>query len=525
MDKASRDFLGFRSNALSFSNCRAMRPFTPTGVSGTAAVKPGPCIDDRSMRFLGMRISLRLGMGALVAFLSCAHAPMACAEADHPPPALADVPATPARDVWTLERALTRAMQANPDLLVAKHELERQEGAKWQIQAQLLPSLAATASASHRQPSMVDTPPDPTNRGPPSEERNNGVALARYDMRIEVRQLVFDGLSSWHQVKRQELLSNQAYLTLRATVLRVVSQVRQAFDAVLMRNAVVEAERRRVEEFAQVVSWTERKHAAGEIAEFELLRAEAELQGARAELAESIRQLGEAEQGFRRLLQLSDLSGRLVVEGEFRAREFALPIEDALAQARANRPDLAAADAAVKAAHRNQLAMIGGYLPKVEVFAGYGASSSYYNSENLLSGWTVGAAGQWSLFDGGTNRGRRIALRAERRIAETRLGELQHEIASKLRELYQSLEQTRVSLDSQTRSLDLAARASRDAQRLYELGQASLEQVLQAEMTHRRAMSRMSEVVYSHNAIVAEIEYSVGGQISDSLTVPEIWKQ
>lgn len=425
---------------------------------------------------------------------------------------------------WTLERTLARAMESNPDIQVAKHEFERQTGARWQVRARLLPSVTASGSGSRRQPVLVDFDPKNLSDNRTPGELTKGTALARYDVRVEVRQLVFDGLSSWHQYQRQKLLENQSLLILQETAMRVAGTARQAFDAVLMRNAVAAAERRRVEEFAQVVAWTERKHAAGEIPQFELLRAESELQGARAELAESERLLGQAEQGFRRLLLLPDVEGAISVQGEFQARHFDLPLEEAVRRARVNRPDLAAAELALKAARRDQQSLVGAYLPKVEVFAGYGASSSYYDSERLLRGWTVGATGVWYLFDGGANRGRRITLRAERRTAETKLEQLQHEITSKLHELYQSLAQTKVSLESQSKSVDLAARALRDARRLYEVGQASLEQVLQAEMTHRRASSRMSEAIYNFNALVGEIELSVGGNLSDSLVTPDTWK-
>ncbi len=429
-------------------------------------------------------------------------------------------------EAWTLERALNRAMEANPDLIVAKHEFERQEGIRLQLRARLLPSLAASASVSERALGLVDRPPSDPLRDPklpPVPE--TAVALPAYDMRVEVRQLVFDGLSSWHQLKRQQLLGKQSYLTLHATAMRTASQVRQGFDAIQMRTEVLAAEKRRVEEFSQVVAWTARKHEAGEIPEFELLRAESELESARAELADAARLLSQAEQSFRRLLQLSDTGGGLRVEGVFVPRPFDLSLDQAISQAMANRPDLRSAELAVEAARRNQLSLIGGYLPKVEVFASYGARSSYYTWDIERDGWTYGAMGQWNIFDGGAARGRRVAARAERRTAETRLTELEHQIHSRLRELYEGLQQAKVSMDAQRKSVSIASRASRDARRLYEEGQTSLEQVLQAGMTHRRAESRLSEAVFNYNSIVADIEFSVGGELGDSFKVTEKWKR
>jgi outer membrane protein len=430
-------------------------------------------------------------------------------------PAAGDAP-------WTLERALDRAMEENADLNAAKREFERQEGIRLQVRARLLPNVSASASANERARGLVDLSPAQRSL-PPSPD--TAVALFGYDLRLEVRQLVFDGLSSLNQSRRQQLVSKQAYLNLHNTALRTATSVRQSFDAIQLRAAARDAERRRVEEFVQLVEWTARRRTVGEIPEFELLRAQAELQGARADLAEAGRALVQAEQSFRRLLQLSDEEGRLQLAGSLVPRPFDLPLADAVAQARRNRPDLEGAAVAVEAARRNERALTGRYLPRVEAFASYGTRTSYYNSATRLDGWTVGAAGQWSLFEGGAMKGQRMTTRAELRAAEARLADTQHQIVSRLRELFQGLEQARVTMEAQKESVSLAARASRDARRLFEVGQANLEQVLQSGMTHRRAESRFGEAIYNFNALIAEIEYSVGGRLSDSLHMPEQWKR
>ena len=43
-------------------------------------------------------------------------------------------------------------------------------------------------------------------------------------------------------------------------------------------------------------------------------------------------------------------------------------------------------------------------------------------------------------------------------------------------------------------------------------------------MTHRRAESRFGEAVFNFNAIVADIESSVGGRLADSLVISDRWK-
>jgi outer membrane protein TolC len=199
-------------------------------------------------------------------------------------------------------------------------------------------------------------------------------------------------------------------------------------------------------------------------------------------------------------------------------------LDEAIAQARLNRPDLQGAAVAVDAAKRNERSALARNLPRVEAFASYGRRSSYYNSAIGLEGWKYGASGQWNLFEGGATRGQKYVLRAERRAAEDKLLDTEHQIVSKLRELYQSLEHARVAMDAQEQSMSLSSRASRDARRLLDVGQASLDQVLQTGMSFRRAESRYNEAIYNYNAIIAEIEYAVGGRLSDSVAVPAPWK-
>ena len=373
-------------------------------------------------------------LGVFVAMLAHpVHATEAAAPAQKETVSVAPPDAAPSTqaDAWTLEHAIARALQANADLLDAKYNFERQEGTKLQFVAQMLPQVSGSATMDQRQRTLVDYDPRSLALGVPPSALT-AVAVFDYDVRVEVRQTVFDGLSSWNQVRRQQLLTKQSFLTLKSVVIQTVSLVRQAFDGIQLRTAVVDSEERRLDEYTQLVDMTARKQAAGEIPEFELLHAQAEMESVRADLAEARRALGQAQQTFRRLLQLPDSAATITVVGKFEPRPFDLPLEKAIGLARANRPDLEAAELAVRAARQNEKSEHGTYVPKVDAFAYYDARSSYYNSGVQRNGWTVGLLGQWNIFDGGAARGRRMVMRAERHTAENHLTQTEHEIVSKL---------------------------------------------------------------------------------------------
>lgn len=428
-----------------------------------------------------------------------------------------DRPASDLPAEWSLDLAIQRAMVANPEVLSARYEAEREAGVKLQVMAQLLPRISASASTDERDASLVDRSPGEFNLPP---TLRSAVARWGYDVRVEVRQLVFDGLATWNDVARQKLRQRQAVLRLAGVANEIVTAVRQSYDAVLVRRAQLAAERQRVADLSQLADYAARKHAVGEIAELDSLNAQSQLQSARAEQAEIERDLIAAEQQFARLLHLPPDSGELRLAGGFAAREFALEYSAAVSLAFKRRPDLESAHLAVAASKRQQYALNGDLLPRFDAYVNWGQRSSYYNSSRTLDGWTIGATGTWNIFDGGGMLGRRKAALAERRIAETKLDDIELQIGSRLRELYQGLAQTRESMAAQDASRQLAARAFQAARRLYENGQASLEQVLQAQMMSRQAENRYLDAVYRYNATVAQIEQAIGG----TEDAPAAWK-
>lgn len=418
---------------------------------------------------------------------------------------------------WDVARAIDRAMQANPDLVSARLEAEREQGGRLQVRARLLPRVGVSASWDQRQRSLIDRSPAEFSLPP---TLRSSVAEWGYDVRIEVRQLVFDGFSTLNAIERQKLRQRQAVLRVTQVASEVVTAVRQTYDAILVRRAQLEGERQRIDDLAKLADYAGRKQALGEIGELDLLNANSLLQSAKAERAQIERDLVFTEQQFLRLLHLPPESGPVRLAGRFAVRSFAVSYEEALALALRNRPDLESANLAVLASKQQQYALNGEFLPRFETFASWTSRSSYYRASRSLDGWTVGAVGSWNIFDGGDLRGRRRTALAERRIAETKLQELELEVGSKLRELYQGLDHSREAINAQDTARQFAARAFQAARRLYENGQASLEKVLQAQLIARQAENSYLDAAFRYNATVAQIEQAMGLALAD----PAAWR-
>jgi len=418
--------------------------------------------------------------------------------------------------IWTPQDALSRALDANPEVQVALATAQRQDALKLHAVSRLFPRISVTGTAEQRDPALIDR----DLRVPPAARSE--VAEHSYTARFEVRQLLFDGLASWHQVRRMSLLRKKASLDAREMFLRVAAQVRQAYDAILLRHRVVDVRRESVESLSRLAEMASRRFELGEIAEFESLRASSALQSAQADLAQAEADLARTEEVFCRLLYIPRPPDGVNLAGDLERVDLRLPFDEAISRAYAERLDLRGAELQLEAAKMAQRIAAGEALPRIEGYVGYDYRSSYYDFDRQLDGWVVGIVGRWDIFDGGQTVASSRAQRADRRIAEIRLEEARQAIGSQVRELYSGLEQAQTVMNAHAAARDLGQRSLQEAERLFEVGRAATEDVLNAQVAYREALIGWLGAVFTYNTTVYQIDYAVVNDAFLNGLAPEV---
>ena len=156
-------------------------------------------------------------------------------------------------------------------------------------------------------------------------------------------------------------------------------------------------------------------------------------------------------------------------------------------------------------------AAVSEFQPKISGFADYRVNSSYFNQNITLDGWMVGISGTWNIFDAGANLGRLKANQAALRRSQMDADNLQYEIGSRLLELYSQLDQSESVITAQESSVSYGLRSVEQAQRMYEIGEATVDDVLNAELGLRRSQIKLQEAIFDNNVSVAQIQYLIGG--------------
>lgn len=422
--------------------------------------------------------------------------------------------------IWNLDTAISRALVANPTLVEAKLMVERQISLAVEAGARGRPQVAITGGHDWRDRGALDRGPNPNNQ-------QTALADRSYDVRLEVRQLLFDGGGIANTIKREKLQTLQTRLALQLAAYRAVALVKQHYDAVLFRETTLANARRRELSVQQIADFTERRWKLGEQTEIGHLRAQTELRLAQADIVKSQRDLQQARIGFARQLYLpapeESQTISYTLSGELAPNTLTLPRDEAISLAVARRLDLQAAQIQVQLADAVVKAVKSDAYPKIEANVGYGYRSSYYDYRHDLDGWTAGISGRWPIFDGNAVKARTRAYRVEQRVTQVRLEDMELKVRTEVAELYGSLQLARSALVAQQEAKELAEKSLAFSKRAYELGQATLEQVLEMEEVLLRSQNAYAEAILTLNATVAQLEYSVGGALPGGRDVgPEV---
>lgn len=186
----------------------------------------------------------------------------------------------------------------------------------------------------------------------------------------------------------------------------------------------------------------------------------------------------------------------------------ARPISQLVAQALANRPELAALAAQRSALQDQAHAERAQGLPQVALHAGYDHfDNQILDRQNFAM---VGVTFQWKLFDAGSVRNRAAALDSRARAADRRLRDLRSRITLEVRTAVLNRDDAAARLRAAGLAVEQAEENVRDADELYRSGLGTNTEVLQAEALRATALTNRDAARYDLVIAGYRIERALG---------------
>jgi outer membrane protein TolC len=415
--------------------------------------------------------------------------------------ALTIVPAR-AQPRYTIDEAIRVARAHNPDVAIAEKKVQAARAELVEARAGYLPAVVSSGRYARRE-----------------RQGSTNLRPEDYNANIRLVQSLYTGGATSSRVAISHLNFAKAEAQLADVVNRVKMEVRLAFNELLLNREQIGVREQSVEVLRQELKTQRERFSAGTVGELNVRRAEVsvaneqpELIQARTDLQNSYLRLGgllgapttaSGEPSF-------DVTGELIYEQRHP------DLSECLANARAARPELSAAEADI-AIEAQQLRLDRSVTkPKVEVFSGY----EVYNERDptigreFNHGYIVGLNATWPLFDGFATRGKMEATQARREAAIQARDALRLTIEAEVRSAFLDLAQADQVLESETKNVQTAEESLQIAKGNLDAGLGTQLDVLQAASDLTRTRTTRLSATYLHNAALARLDRACGGEPS-----------
>ncbi len=469
------------------------------------------------MKSLHMNPRLTLAVLALPMLLAaCAGAPPAVA-----PDTVMELPAPTAAtqqpvraDWWTLygdaqlNALVAEALAHNTDLARAAARIDESRAQVRAARADALPSVGATAGAARERGGAN------AGRSVPATTNNFNVGL-----NVSWELDLWGRLAAGSRAAREDL----AATTLDRDALRtaLAAQVVQAYAAVQAIDTQTLAFRNAVVAQRDGVRLQRLREQGGELSQLDLRQIEAELSGNEGQLLKLDRARGETS---RALATVLGRSPRAVWDASIAAPAKPLAVAGGVPAGLPStllqqRPDVAAAEARLRAAGARVDVARAAYLPGVALSASLGKAST--DLSNLLDGpstiWSLVASLTQPIWNAGRLDAGREAVLARQRQAEL---DYRDAVARAFREVRDALDaqaEASASLALTRQRADALRQASRLTQLRVDAGESSRLNAIEAERIALAAQSQLADQQRALAAAQADVFRALGGGwVSDS---------
>ena len=381
-----------------------------------------------------------------------------------------------AAESFSINDALHQAVQTNPGVGEASANRRATESELRQTQSTLLPQVRLEARVG---PEKFDqSAPVTSATALPIPVEGNGAWRNGSQESVVVRQILFDGFASIHDIWRQSARVNAAAFRVRERTELIALDAAEAYVDVVRYLRLIALAEQNVATHEKIFSNVNSRFSGGRAGEGDLEQARERVENARATLDEFRKSLDDARAKYRKVVGLEAFNLR------FPGPLAGLPgsRDEALAVAVRFNPTLLAAQADADAAKHAFRVTDGAFVPTFSLegrathndntYPYLGVTHDDYSGKVVMS---------WDIFRGGQDAWRRSEM-AERYTETTmRHSRLQRDALESIDKAWSARTITATRVAALTRQLQAGRKTIAAFDKEYELGQRSLIDLLNAQ--------------------------------------------
>ena len=412
---------------------------------------------------------------------------------------------------FTINDALRMAVQTNPSIGEAAANRRATEAELRQTQSTLLPQVRLEASAGPEKLNNPATQP----LGSIAPTLNNGQWVAGAKGSIFIRQLLFDGFTSLHEVWRQTARVDAAAARTHERSELIALDASEAYIDVVRYTRLVALAQENVKAHRSILGNVQQRFKGGRAGQGDLEQTNERVDAAEVALTEFRRSLEDARAKFRKVIGIEPYNLR----GPGRLPGLPRSKDNVLAVTLTDNPTIKAAQADSDAAREAFHSAAGAFMPTVALEA---RGTEGHDTDSFPQHFTESSlkvVATWDVFRGGQDTWKRVET-AERynqtTMAHARLQRDANESVDKAWAARTITADRIVALQTQ---VEAAGKVINAYSKEYDLGQRSLIDLLNAENTTFNAqvslISARSVAIFADYQLLAAM-----GKLLDYIRAP-----
>lgn len=403
-------------------------------------------------------------------------------------------------DSVTLDEAVERALEVSPQAVQARTGLTTAAYGTRQAYAAMLPNLTFSSGANLSSADRYD---------PQTNLRVTGQNNSSYSAGLAADVELFSGGRNVATVRRAQASVVAAEAILLTEQFAIALAAKEAYFAVLRARDLIRLNEDQIDQADQQLAAAERRLEVGRATRSDVLRARLELSNARQALLQSMTQRRDAMYRLGRTVgapgpvaavEPPDLTpGPLALSAEA-LREVVLEAAPILVSARA---DMGVARAGLSQARAE-------YFPRVGARGGYNWSNNEFGLDQGLTSWSTRLSVSYPLFNGLQREADVDRATARLTVAEARAADAARAVQAELESLVAALELAEARLAILNESVEVAREDYRVQQERYELGAATILELVSSQIARARAENDLINARYDYQIARARLESLVG---------------
>jgi outer membrane protein TolC len=403
-------------------------------------------------------------------------------------------PLQAAAPTYSSEEAVALAQAQNPEIAIARKQVQAARGGLIEARSGFLPSVVSTGLLDKRE-----------------HQAQSNLRNEDYNASLRVYENIYTGGSVTSQVAIARLNIEKQDYELQEIANRVAMDVRIAFNELLLNRAKIRVREDSVRVLEEELKSQQERLSAGIVGTLNVRRAEVALANERPELIDAQTQL---KNSYLRLAELVGIDVRptagaapFEAVGELQYHPNHPDLNDCLARAETHRPVIKARQKDIEIEDRQYTLDKSELRPHVQVFSGYEVYSERDPEvgPEFNYGYLVGINATWNVFDGFATKGRMQATRARRGAAVQALAAARRTVVSDVRSAFFDLEQAERVLETETKNVQTADESLEIAKTNFGAGLGTQLDILQAASDVTRTRTTRLSAIYLHNVALARL--------------------